>query len=376
MHNETEYTEALTQRDREIEHLHKFQEMSKLFSTSQDPRVLLNILLDQATVQLQIDAATVLLFNQQTQTLEYAVGKGFRSMALVHSRLRLGEGYAGLAAKEQRIIYVPNLIEAMGDFTRAPLLGSEDFILYYGVPLVAQGQIKGVLELFHRASLSHDQYWRDLTLAIAAEAAQALDHAGRYNELQDAHIELTLAYDATLERIAQAFDLRDQESAGHTQRVTDMAVRLARAVGVNEEEIVHIRRGALLHDIGKLGISDAILLKPGPLTPEEMDIIRSYPMYAYELLAPIGYLRNALDIPYCHHEKWDGTGYPRGLKGEQIPLAARIFAVIEVWDALRSRRPYKPPWPEERVRAHIQSAAGSHFDPRVVELFLQMDQQV
>jgi HD-GYP domain-containing protein (c-di-GMP phosphodiesterase class II) len=146
---------------------------------------------------------------------------------------------------------------------------------------------------------------------------------------------------------------------------------LAAAMGMTEDDLVFIRRGALLHDIGKMGISDNILLKPGPLTDEEWDIMRKHPVYAYELLSPIAYLRPSLDIPYCHHEKWDGTGYPRGLSGEQIPLAARIFAVVDVWDALCSDRPYRQAWPEDMVCDYIRKQSESHFDPYLVDLFLK-----
>ena len=166
-------------------------------------------------------------------------------------------------------------------------------------------------------------------------------------------------------------DLRDHETEGHSRRVTEMTLRLARAMGLDEAELVHVRRGALLHDIGKMGIPDAILLKPGTLTDEEWQVMRRHPTYAYEMLSPIAFLRPALEIPYCHHEKWDGTGYPRGLKGEQIPLAARIFAAVDIWDALRSDRPYRKGWPEERVCEHIASLAGTHLDPAVVAAFLR-----
>src|SRR5581483_9371106 len=133
-----------------------------------------------------------------------------------------------------------------------------------------------------------------------------------------------------------------------------------------------VRRGALLHDIGKMGVPDNILLKPGKLTDEEWEIMRRHPQYAFDLLTPISYLRRSLDIPFCHHEKWDGTGYPRGLKGEEIPLVARIFAVVDVWDAVTSDRPYRPAWTKDQALKHIQEQSGSHFDPRVVRTFLDM----
>lgn len=186
------------------------------------------------------------------------------------------------------------------------------------------------------------------------------------------NVALTLAYDTTLEGWSRALDLRDNETEGHTQRVTDLTVCLARTMGMTQSELVHVRRGTLLHDIGKIAIPDSIMFKPGALTRDEAAIMRRHPDYAYELLFPIEYLRPALDIPYCHHEKWDGTGYPRGLPGEQIPLPARIFAVVDVWDALRSDRPYRAAWTEERARDYLRMQAGRHFDPQVVEIFLRM----
>ncbi|MEM3489347.1 MAG: HD domain-containing phosphohydrolase, partial [Nitrososphaerota archaeon] len=188
--------------------------------------------------------------------------------------------------------------------------------------------------------------------------------------LEQRERDLLESYDATIEGWSRALDLRDKETEGHTRRVTEMTVKLAIAAGMREEEIQHVRRGALLHDIGKMGIPDQILLKPDKLTEEEWVIMRQHPVYAFELLSPIAYLRPALDIPYCHHEKWDGSGYPRGLKGEQIPVAARLFAVVDVWDALLSDRPYRPRWPRDKVIEYIKMQSGKHFDPLAVELFL------
>ena len=184
--------------------------------------------------------------------------------------------------------------------------------------------------------------------------------------------ELVHAYDATIEGWSRALDLRDHETEGHSRRVTEMTLRLARAVSVPEEALVHVRRGALLHDIGKMGVPDRILLKPGPLDDGEWEIMRRHPGLAYEMLAPTEFLRPALDIPYCHHEKWDGTGYPRCLRGEDIPLAARLFALVDVWDALVSDRPYRLAWPQARVLEHLHSLAGTHFDPALVPIFLRL----
>ncbi len=209
----------------------------------------------------------------------------------------------------------------------------------------------------------------DYFKTLAGQAAIIIDNSKMFDGLQSSNMELRLAYDATIEGWSRAMDLRDKETEGHTQRVTEMTIRLAQEMRINVDQIIHIRRGALLHDIGKLGVPDAILLKPEKLTDDEMVIMRQHPQFAFDMLLPIEYLNPALDIPYCHHEKWDGTGYPRGLKGEQIPLAARLFTVIDVWDALRSDRPYRKAWPEEKVREYIQNQSGMIFDPNVVSKF-------
>jgi len=193
-----------------------------------------------------------------------------------------------------------------------------------------------------------------------------------FSALKKAQHTLEQGYDATLKGWARALDLRDRSTEKHTQRVTELTLNLALAMDMREPELTHLRRGALLHDIGKIGIPDSILLKPGALTNDEWLIMRQHPVHAYEMLNPIEYLQPALDIPYCHHEKWDGTGYPRGLRGEQIPLVARIFAVVDVWDALTSSRPYREAWTSERALEYIQAEAGVSFDPQVVQEFLKM----
>ncbi|WP_129627842.1 HD domain-containing phosphohydrolase [Candidatus Oscillochloris fontis] len=195
-------------------------------------------------------------------------------------------------------------------------------------------------------------------------------------ELETAYEALQQAYDTTILGWSRALDMRDQETEGHSQRVTEMTVHMAQALGLPESDILHIRRGALLHDIGKLGIPDSILHKPGPLTAEEWVVMRRHPVYAYEWLAPIEYLRPALDIPYCHHEKWNGSGYPQGLAGTAIPLAARIFAFADVWDAMRSDRPYRKGMSVAKVRQHIAEISGSHFDPDLTPIFLALQEEI
>ena len=246
---------------------------------------------------------------------------------------------------------------------------------YFGVPLIAKGELKGVLEIFHRSPLEVEEEWKSFLDVLARQAAIAIDNATLFRELQMTNTELKLAYDTTLEGWANALELRDHDTEGHSRRVAEMTIRLARMMGIKEQEITHIQRGAMLHDIGKVGIPDRILSKPGPLTDEEWSLMKQHPVFARKLLSKIPYLQKALEIPYSHHERWDGSGYPEGLAGERIPLAARIFAVVDVWDALTSDRPYRPAWSEEKTLSYIRGQSGVHFDPQVVEAFLRIYEQ-
>ncbi len=286
--------------------------------------------------------------------------------------LRLGESLAGDIALERRPLFITNLSEASLQHGFQSLIDAEQFSAYAGVPLLAKGTLLGVLEVFHREPFDHDQTWSNFLAALANQAAIAIDNAKMFSDLQKSHLDLRMSYDTTLEGWASALELRDRETEGHSQRVKEMTMKLSEAMGISGEDLVRVRRGALLHDIGKMGVPDSILHKPGPLNDEEWAIMHQHPVVAYNLLSKIAYLRPALDIPHYHHEKWDGSGYPDGLKGEQIPLAARIFAIVDVWDALSSDRSYRDAWPEEKVQAYLQDQAGKHFDPQVVEVFLKI----
>jgi PAS domain S-box-containing protein/putative nucleotidyltransferase with HDIG domain len=330
----------------------------------------LNIILQEATTQMKVDAAAVLLLSPQSSALEFAAGHGFLTREIEKARINLGEGHAGRVALERRTMSVADL--AGSDFARGTMITRERFVSHWATPLISKGQVKGVLEVFQRSPFTPSPGWADFLETLAGQAAIAIDNSQLFENLQRSNIDLSLAYDATIEGWSHALDLRDKETEGHTLRVTETTLRLARDMGFSGEELIHIRRGALLHDIGKMGVPDTILLKPGPLTEEEWKLMHQHPRLAYDMLSPIGYLRPSLDIPYYHHEKWDGSGYPLGLKGEQIPLVARIFAVVDVWDALSSDRPYRSAWPPDKVRAYILSSAGTHFDPQVVGAFMQM----
>ena len=358
--------------ERHVQQLASLREIDQAIASSLNLQVSLNMLLEKAIQQLGIDAADVLVLSPGLHTLDPAAGRGFRAGGNPKSRQRLSEGPAGRAAMERQVQHLTSATPLGGEFAPARQLAGEGFVEYFGVPLIAKGNVSGVLELFGRQPLYPDANWLAFRSALAGQAAVAIDNIQLFEGLERANMELALAYDTTIEGWSRALDLRDHETEGHSQRVTELTLRLAAARGIAEDEQVHIRRGALLHDIGKMGVADGILLKAGPLTDEEFAQMKRHPQLAYDLLAPIPYLQPALDIPYCHHEKWDGSGYPRGLKGEQIPLAARLFAVADVWDALRSNRPYRAAWPEDKVRAHLRALSGAHFDPRLVEVFLNL----
>jgi putative nucleotidyltransferase with HDIG domain len=335
-------------------------------------RITLDILLRHMTAQLGVDAADVLLLRPGLNRLEFTAGCGFRGKGINLSYSRLGEGYAGEAALKHRMVSIPDLSKVKPAFARDNLIISEGFAAYYAVPLIAKGQVKGVLEIFHRTPFTSNPEWLDYLETLGGQAALAIDSTELYEGLQRSNIELLLAYETTIEGWSRAMDLRDEETEGHTRRVTELTIELARKLGVGDEEILHLKRGGLLHDIGKMGVPDAILLKPEQLTEAELVIMRKHPQYAYDMLSSIEYLRPSLDIPYCHHEWWDGSGYPRGLKGKQIPLAARIFAVADVWDALTSNRPYRKAWPKTRAIKYIRTLSGKQFDPQVIDAFLEI----
>ncbi len=355
---------------RRMQHLTTLHAIDLVITSNLDLRLTMRLLLEQIVPQLGADAGAVLLLNPYTQILEYGAGWGFNTAVIERSELRLGEGAAGMAAQERRMVILSPINVAGAPFLRRELVGDENFVSYCAVPLIGKGQVKGVLELFLRRDFAPEEEWKEFFHALAVQAAIAIDNATLFKGLQDSNAELILAYDTTIEGWSRALELRDKETEGHTQRAMALTITVARAIGMKEEQLVHVRRGALLHDIGKMAVPDTILLKDGPLTPQEQEMMRQHPRYAFELLVPIVYLRPAIDIPYCHHEWWDGSGYPRGLKGEQIPLAARIFAIADTWDALISVRRYHPPWSPEKAAAHIRSLAGTQFDPALVAQFL------
>jgi len=345
-------------------------------ASSFDLKSILNIILYQILAQLDVDAADILLLNPHNYALEYSVGKGFIGKEIEKSRFLLGEGVVGHQIMERRIIHIPDLEPVIQNFSRQDIFISEGFVNYSAVPLVAKGEVKGVLEVYNRAACPRSSDWLEFLETLAGQVAIAIDNSQLFTNLQRSNLELSLAYDATIEGWSRALDMRDSVTEGHTKRVTEKALNLARIMGMSEVELVHMRRGILLHDMGKMAIPDTILQKQEALSLEEWKVMRMHPQYAYEMLAPIAYLRPALDIPACHHEKWDGTGYPRCLKGEQIPLVARIFTVVDVFDALTTDRPYRKAWSKAQAIQYITDERGKSFDPRVVDVFLSMRREM
>lgn len=355
---------------RQLQRINALRSIDFAIASGLDLNLLLSILLDRVIETLHVDAADVLLLDPKLNELTYASGKGFHTNILQHTRLKTGQGYAGKAALERRIINIADLTRNRNEFENSPLFPSEKFIIYYGVPLIAKGRVLGVLELFHRSHLHHDEDWVDFLNIIAGQTAIAIDSAMMFKELQKSNFELGMAYNATIDAWSRTLDMRDRETEGHTRRVTDFTIKFATLLGVKDSELIHVRRGATLHDIGKVAIPDDILFKPGPLDQDEWETMRQHPKYAVDLLSPIKYLEHAVDIPHWHHEKWDGTGYPDRLGGEEIPLPARLFALIDVYDALTSDRPYRKAWHRKDAVQYIENQSGKHFDPRLVPEFL------
>ena len=361
----------------QLERVTTLREIDNVITSTFDVQMGLKTLLSRTVHLLAVDAAAVLLLDPVRNVLEYSSGIGFRTDVIQNVSVRMGANPAGRVALERRRVDIQDFSNEPDNPLLADLLQKEGFVSYHGAPLIVKGNVIGVLEVYNRWFIEQDRDWLDFLSTLAGQAAVMIDRAQLFNDLQTSNAELTSAYDATIEGWSRALDLRDKETEGHTQRVTKLTMQLARQMEIPDDELIHIRRGALLHDIGKLGVPDHILLKAESLSEPELEIMKRHPIFAYALLLPIRYLKSAaIEIPHYHHERWDGTGYPRGLKGEEIPLAARIFAIVDVWDALTSDRPYRKSWSEEATLAYIREQAGKHFDPQVVDAFLSLMEHV
>ena len=351
------------------------QEFAGLYETTLDLSLQLDLstvltkIIERAKKLLDALCSSISLYDSTQDNLELVASIG--PDLPPGTRRQLGDGLAGRVAESRSPIIIDDY--SKWEF-RSTLYEKIPYGSMLGVPLLYSGHLLGVLDVAEIKPSSRVFNEADMRLLslFAGQAASAIENAKLFDSLQNSHEELSLAYDATIEGWSRAMDLRDKETEGHTQRLVKRTLEIAERMGISQQELIHVRRGVLLHDMGKLGVPDHILLKPGALSADEWKIMRQHPTHAYEMLSFVEYLKPALDIPYCHHEKWDGSGYPRGLKEENIPLVARLFAVVDVWDALRSDRPYRPAWSVEQTREYIIEQSGRQFDPHVVEVFLKM----
>ncbi len=357
---------------------HRLQQLTVLsnidaaIASSLDLQVTLNILVSQISMHLRADAVDVLLFNPHLQMLEYAIGRGFRGSGVRRVSLLLGEDQAGHAAIDRSVVSVVDLTSPQVVLSRPERISGEDFISMFAVPLIAKGQLKGVLELFFRSPAEANPDWINFLETLARQAAVAVEDARLFNDMQRSSTDQNAAYDASVEAWARLSAIRLREPGWLLGSLEALTLRLARYMSLPQESLPHLHRGVLLHDIGKLTIPDIILLKDGPLSEEEWGIVRTHPTSASELLQPIAFLRPAIPIPYCQHEKWDGSGYPRGLRGKEIPLEARIFAVVNVWVMLQCERPHRAAWDRQQATSYVQQQSGAAFDPDVVAAFLKL----
>jgi HD-GYP domain-containing protein (c-di-GMP phosphodiesterase class II) len=352
--------------------IHAMQSVERAITSSMDLMVTLNVFLDHATDQLAADAASILLLDAQSRDLTLAASRGFRMNNRPPSRIRTDHSLASQASLERKITSLEGTRTGDPALANQPLMREEGFTAYFAAPLIAHGSVKGVLEIFLRSPRAPDPEWTDLLEMLALQGAIAVDNSDSYQTLQRTNSELARTCDAAIEGWARAVDLRAREAEGHSLRVSELSVRTAEKMGMPPDQMLSLRRGALLHDIGKIGIPDRILWKPEALSEEEWRLMRQHPRMAEQLLAPAEFLRSALDIPKFHHERWDGSGYPYGLAGDDIPLAARVFSVIDVWDSMQSRRPFREPWSESDSIQYLRQASGRQFDPMVVNSFLQI----
>jgi len=333
----------------------------------------INLFLEQTLALLHVDAANIILLKDNNHS-EYTTSIGLSPKNIYPFRSLLNCEWCQKMLAGRTIFEInSNSIPTM-DLSFQNWLQSQGFLSGFAIPLITRDEIKGILQVFQRTEFRPDADWLEFFNTLAGQAAIAISEAHLLRDLKQSNAELQTAYDATIEGWSNALDLRDKETEGHSQRVTELCLSMAKMLNIPEEELKFIRWGSLLHDIGKMGVPDNILLKPGPLDDEEWEIMRRHPVNAYNLLSEIDFLRPALDIPLNHHEKWDSSGYPQGLKGKEIPLPARIFAVVDVWDALTSERPYRGALSQDEAMQYIIDHSGSHFDPEMVQLFLRINQ--
>lgn len=358
-----------------LEKLQILRQVDAAITSSLEVDEVLKTVLTQVVKGLEVDIAVIYLFEEESKTLTYTSNVGFNTHGNPDIPIGLGQGYVGKVAERKAPIFVPE-IDYTSDGKAYPYsFAAEGVTSYYGFPLISKGKFMGVLEILNRDRLDPSEEWYEFAKTLVRQVAIAVDNLTLFTHLKQANQKLRDAYEATIEGWAHALEIRDKETEGHSRRVAALTTEVAKRFGFDDVELEHIRRGVILHDIGKMGIPDEILHKPGPLDGEEWAIMRRHPVFAFDMLKDIEYLRPALNIPHYHHERWNGAGYPEGLKGEAIPLEARIFAVVDAWDALTSDRPYRDAWSRGKTRQYLLDQAGKEFDPQVVDVFIKLMDQ-
>jgi PAS domain S-box-containing protein len=357
----------------QVQRLEALHTIDKAITSITDINMTLSIFSDQVINLFGVDAVAIWLNNPVTHTLTLAHGRGFKVMPPLNTTMRLGRGISGQVALERQVTIIPNLAAGLYELSPSPIRWEqEQFVSYIGAPLIAKGELKGILEIYSCTPISEDNDWLDFLEAISHQAAIAVDNSRMFVDLQRSNAELLQSYNAMLENLAQIPEKREPTYAGHSLNVADLSLRLARALDVDQGDMIHIYRGTLLHDLGTLAIPDAIIKKPGKLNEEEWALVKKHPTWAHEWFSRLNFVKSALNVPYCHHERWDGSGYPRGLKGTNIPIEARIAAVADVWDALTHDRPYRKAWKAADAQEYVSKQSGKLFDPQVVQVFLKM----
>ena len=346
--------------------------IEKTINTTLDMDLAIRLILDEIHQVLKVDACNLLLFNNDLKLLEYKYQTGFRSDALTHTSLRPGEGLAGKTALERKITIVPSLSQEEKNWFIKYLDETEGFEAYFAFPLLAKGKLMGVLEIMQRCPFYPDSTWMDFAKTLSDQLANAIESGLMFHDITQTNFRLKTAYDMTLKKFAASLTAHHIGDSEHINTVAVTSMQLAERMHMRGNILNQIYRGAILHDIGEAAVPNSIMTKQGALTAEERKVMEQHPLKAAEMLVDIPYLKQTLDIPLYHHERWDGSGYPHGLRGEMIPLAARLFAVVDVWDALSHERPWRLAWEEDEILNYLKENAGGLFDPQVVQAFLEM----
>lgn len=367
----TERKKAERRRDVLLQRITSLHRIDQAVSSLSPVDVVLQQVVSAGMDTLEVDAAAILLLRKPQNELEYWAQIGFQTSQPKAIALQLGQGYAGACAMERRTANISDIQAEDLPASLSEMVRLEGFRGYACSPIIGRGRLLGLIEVYRFEATPLDPDQLGFLETLAGHAANGIDNISSFEKLEIANERLHLAYDSCIEGWARSLEYRDHETERHSRRVTEITLTLAQRLGFDESVLQYVRWGALLHDIGKIGVPDHILRKSGKLNEKEWEIVKQHPVIARDILSPIAFLTPAIDIPYYHHERWDGSGYPRGLQGEDIPLTARIFAVADVWDALRADRPYRKGWPQQKVLDYLAEKSGTQFDPKVVEVFLQ-----